>query len=45
MITKKKTFADQGAEAKKADSKKKPRVNDSLFIDNFLIKKKEEPVR
>ena len=29
-----------------SDSKKKPRVNDSLLLDNFLIsKKKEEPVR
>ncbi len=27
------------------DSKKKPRVSDSLLLDNFLIKKKEEPVR
>ena len=29
-----------------SESKKKPRVNDSLLLDNFLIsKKKEEPVR
>ena len=27
------------------DSKKKPRINDSLLLDNFLIKKKEEPLR
>ena len=28
-----------------SDSKKKPRVNDSLLLDNFLVKKKEEPKR
>ena len=39
-----KKTSDEG-EANETDSKKKPRVNDSLLLDNFLIKKKEEPVR
>ena len=39
----KKTSEDD--EVTETDSKKKPRVNDSLLLDNFLIKKKEEPVR
>lgn len=44
-VTKRSSGISVDSNENESDSKKKPRVNDSLLLDNFFIKKKEEPIR